>query len=66
MEKSFFCNPQSIFDVEKMNSKVIDCVQLTAVFGKLIAIVQAELRPNLSVSALFGNLMDIDSDEVLH
>lgn len=42
------------------------CVQLSVVFGRLITIVQAEWSPNLSVCALPGNLIDIDSDEILH
>lgn len=41
-------------------------LKLSGVFGRLIASVHPEWRPNLSVSALSGNLMYIDSDETLH
>lgn len=45
----------------------MECVQFYfAAFGRSIVIVQAEWSPNLSVSALSGNLMYIDSDEMLH
>lgn len=53
---------------DKISSRaIIDCIQFyLASFGRLIVIVQADLSPNLSVSALSGNLMFIDPDETLH